>query len=348
MAATDADADALADQLLGMVTDCWRTQAIYAFASLGIADLLADGNRKSVDMAEELGLHPGALEQLLNGSVTLGLAEQTEDDNFRLTSMGRLLSEDEPGSIKYWSMWWGLNLWPLWGSLAESVRTGESARKLLAGTEGFQHIQNNPKSATIFNRGLAEVTRMAARSIVRAFDFGKFDCILDVGGGHGQLLGEVLLRCPNARGVLLELPHAIAGAQAYLSAVGVESRVECIAGDFFEQIPAGEAIVLKSVLHDWKDEDALRILACCREAMKPDSTLLLIERLMPESLTTSRDHQVLARGDLTMLIAHGAGERSEKEFKDLLAKSGLSLQETVPTSSGFSLLVSHLDHSFAL
>jgi orsellinic acid C2-O-methyltransferase len=346
-ATEDLSSDLMAERLLSMVSDCWRSQAIHAFAALGLAEALSAQPQDATSLASRVEVSQGALEQLLNASVSLGLVLKETDGKFHLTDLGTLLSEDSPHSIKNWTMWWGQALWPLWGSLTESVRTGESARKLLFGTTGFEHIQQDPVSAAIFNKGLAEVTRMAAKSILRAFDFSQFSHVMDVGGGHGQLLSMILQKVPDARGVLFDLPHAIDGAREHLARSGVSGRVECVAGDFFVFVPTGaDGLILKSVIHDWKDEDAVRILESCRRALEPGAKLLLIERIMPSSLEATPAHQTIARGDLTMLIAHGARERSEEEYRGLIAKSGLVLEEIVPTDSGFSVLVMHSDPMF--
>src|SRR5881392_2408822 len=105
-----------------------------------------------------------------------------------MTPMGSLLATDVPGSLRSWSIWWGMHLWPVWGNLLHSVRTGQSARAHLTGTPGFAHLEHDPAAAEVFNQALVELTRLACASIVRAYDFSGLKQIVDVGGGYGELL----------------------------------------------------------------------------------------------------------------------------------------------------------------
>jgi orsellinic acid C2-O-methyltransferase len=330
----------LAQRLLDVVHDSWKSQAIHAFAQLSLADQLADGPKDTATLARATESDEASLYRLLRASSTLGLVVQEPDGKFGLTEMGTLLCDDSPNSVRNWTLWWGHALWPVWGNLTYSVQTGESARKLLTGTKGFAHIENDPNGAHIFNRGLAELTRIVAQSVVRAFDFRSFNTIMDLGGGYGELIATILEACPESKGILVDMPHSIEGAKAHLSDAGLAGRSTCIAGDFFENIPSdADAVLLKSVIHDWNDEDALRILSVCRRDMRPDAKLFVIERIMPAKLGLTKEHQILARADLSMLVIHAARERSEEDMRRILSSAGFQLSSIFPTDSGFSILV---------
>src|SRR5690606_19746260 len=237
---------------------------------------------------------------------------------YEITPLGRLLAADSPGSLRAVAALWADRQQPLWHRLADSVRIGRGARTLLGGGGGFAHLEQDAEYAATFNEAMVALTRLAAPEIARAYDFaGKR--VVDVGGGYGELLAAILEAHPTARGVLLDRPHAIAAAPRHFEARGLGERCELVAGDFFTSVPVGgDVYVLKSVIHDWDDDDALAILSACRAAMTADARLVLIERVMPERLAPTEEHRALARSDLNMLVMLGARERTEAELGGLL------------------------------
>ncbi len=331
--------ESLSQELLALVTSSWVSQALYVTAELGLADHLARGPMSSEALALVTHCHEPSLRRLLRALVTLEVVSEPEVGTFELGRLGRLLERDAPNSLAAWTRWWGGNLWPVFGRLLDCVRTGESGRAIAYGSRGFAHLERDPEAAAIFNRALAELTRLHAATLVEHYDFSPFASIVDVGGGYGELLATILARHTTARGVLFDRPHALAGAREHLSAAGVVERCEFVSGDFFDSLPGGaDAYVLKSVLHDWDDERALRLLEVCRRALPERGRLLIVEPVMPERLAPGAAHRQLARSDLTMLVAHGASERTEAAYRSLLSRAGFSLERVVPAGPTFSVL----------
>jgi ubiquinone/menaquinone biosynthesis C-methylase UbiE len=326
-------------ELLTLITSSWVSQALYVTAELGLADHLAAGPRSSEALAELASCHEPSLRRLLRALVTLEVVSEPEVGTFELAPLGRLLERDAPDSLAAWARWWGGNLWPVFGHLLDCVRTGESGRAIAYGSRGFAHLERDPEAAAIFNRALAELTRLHAANVVEHYDFSPFRSIVDVGGGYGELLATILARHPTARGILFDRPHSLSGAREHLRAAGVAERCEFVSGDFFDSVPAGaDAYVYKSVLHDWDDDHALRLLEGCRRALPERGRLLIVEPVMPERLAPGPVHRQLVRSDLTMLVAHGASERTETEYRRLLARAGFSLERVVPAGPTFSVL----------
>jgi hypothetical protein len=333
--------DPLADatRLLAIVNSSWMSQATRVAAELGLADLLADGPRSAAELAGATGTHAPALHRLLRALVTIDVCREQDDGTFALTPMGRLLGTEVEGSVRSWAIYWGRDLWGEWGHLLESVTTGRSGREIASGSPHFDPLRDDPERAAVFNAAMAELTRLATRGIVAGYEFSGFSRIVDVGGGYGELLAAVLAANPDAGGVLFDLPHAIAKAGPHLEKCGVADRCELVTGSFFEEIPAGaDAYLLKSVLHDWDDEGSQAILATCRRAMTHSARLLVIERLMPERMEPVEPHRALARTDLHMLVAHAAQERTETQFRELLAAAGLTTTSVATTPTGFSVI----------
>jgi hypothetical protein len=200
-------------------------------------------------------------------------------------------------------------------------------------------LERNPSAASTFNTGQVQRTRLVAREVARHYDFSGINTIVDVGGGHGGLLATVLRANPGVRGVLVDRPHAIAGARALVEQAGVADRCDLLQGDFFESLPAGADIyLLKNIIHDWDDERASRILRNCHDAMPDSGRLLLVELVLPDCLDASASHRAIVHDDLAMMLGPGGRERNEHEFRKLLQCSGFALVGIKPIGMEFSIL----------
>jgi SAM-dependent methyltransferase len=299
-----------------LLTGNWTTQAICVAAELGLADRLAQGGLTSKELAALTGTHEPSLRRLLRALIVLDVLRPGSGETFELAPIGSMLRSDSPDSMRSWVMWWGRSLVPAWGKLRHSIETGASARAVLTGTDGFEHLAHDAENAALFYRATTELTRLSAPDVLSAFDFSSVGRIVDVGGGYGELLVWILRSNLAATGVLVELAQAISGARDHLAAAGVLERCEVLEGDFFAELPGGADIyLLANVLHNWTDERAARILAVIRAAMGDDGRLLVIEQLIAEPGEVTRG---LVFSDLTMLVAHGAGERTREELTVLL------------------------------
>lgn len=337
--AVDTSEDrAHARELLHLINGSWIAQACYVTARLGIADLLAAGPRSARDLAAATSVDAPALQRLLSALGSIAICRQLEDGRFELTALGSVLRSDAPCSMRAWTLHWGGQSWGEWGNLLYSVTTGRSARALITGTPGFAHLDKDPEAAAIFNQAMVDLTRLFTGEIAQAYDFsGKR--VMDVGGGSGELLAQILIAHPTASGVLLDMPHAVASARDNLGSRGLEGRCEFVSGDFFQSVPSGaDVYVLKSVIHDWPDERAVAILRSCHEAARPGNRLLVIERLMPARLHPGADHEELARCDLHMLVALGAQERTLEQLQALLRAAGFARPQPVESHSELQII----------
>jgi orsellinic acid C2-O-methyltransferase len=337
-----ANDTAHARRLLDLINGNWVTQACYVAARLEIADHLAAGPRTAEDLAAVVGADAPALRRLLSALGSIDVCRQRDDGAFEMTAMGALLASSAPCSMRAWALQWGGEAWQVWANLLHSVRTGQSARALMTGGSGFGHLERDPEAARIFNQAMVDLTRLAALDIARAYDFSGLR-VMDVGGGYGELLAQILSAHPTAQGVLFDMPHAISHAREHLAGRGIDGRCEFVSGDFFLSVPAGaDVYMLKTVIHDWPDAKARDILSTCRGAMAAGTRLLIIERLMPERLEPSAENRGLARVDLHMLVALGAQERTLAEMLALLKSAGLSNVRRIPTQSEFQILEAQL------
>jgi hypothetical protein len=314
-------------------------QAAYVAAELRLADHLAAGPMQVNELARATDCHPPSLHRLLRALVTLEICTEQRDGAFALGRYGSSVRSDSADSLQSRLLWFGRNQWAVWGQLLQTVRTGESARKRMTGSDGFKLLELDPSAASTFNMAMVQRSRLVAKEVAQHYDFSGVRTIVDVGGGHGALLETVLRANPGVHGVLVDRPHAIAGAPALLEQAGVADRCELVPGDFFDALPAGaDVYLLKNIIHDWDDERASRILRNCHVAMPDGARLLLIEHVLPARLDASAYHRAIVHDDLAMMLGPGGKERNEYEFRELLRCSGFALAGVKPIGLGYSIL----------
>ncbi len=334
-----AEQRAAARQLVELIGGNWATQAIGVAARLGLADQVAAGVTRVDALARACDCDASALYRLLRGLAALGVLKLDGDGRCSLTAAGELLRRDAPLGLNAHAQWWSQQAWAVWSDLMGSVRTGRSMRQRERGQKGFDHLDADAESAHLFHRSMVELTRLVAVDLARSPALPDAGVVMDLGGGHGELLAEVLRARPRLRGVLFDLDHAAAGAQTHLCEAGVTERVTVTAGDFFAALPGPvDVVLLKSVLHDWNDDDAVRILQRARDALAPDGRVLVIERVMPGRVEDLPEHRTTARSDLNMLVGLGGRERTVEDYDALLRSAGLSRRRTLPAAAAFSVI----------
>jgi hypothetical protein len=321
-----------------MINGFLLSQALHAFTVLGFADLIGDGRRPAADLAAAVNAEPAATNRLLRALAAAGVLDEDEHGGFALTPLGAGLREDAPGSLAGWTALVGSeNYWANWGGLTNSVRTGKTGWRLRLDVDAWEYRAQHAEESRRFDRGMVSMTSAFADSVAKDYDFSRFGTIVDVGGGRGTLIAQVLRRNSAAHGVLFDQPHVVEGAPPLLKAHGVLDRCQVVGGSFFESVPeGGDAYILKSVLHDWYDNEATRILETVHAAMRPSAVLLLVERV----LEPPNQGLPAKLSDLNMLVNPGGIERTRGEWDRLLATGGFRLVGVHPTRGMFSVLES--------
>jgi orsellinic acid C2-O-methyltransferase len=326
-------------RLLALIEASWTTQAIRAACLLELPLHLSAGTHDLATLAATTSSDAAALRRLLRALATIGVCREEGSDRFSLAPTGALLCGDHPQSLRDWALQVSGPQWQRLGELAESVRSGQSWHQRHQGRGSYDALADDPDNAAVFHRAMVELTRCVGADVLLAVDLSGAQRVVDVGGGSGELLAAVLAAHPAARGVLFDQDHALAHALPVLHRVGVAARCECVAGSFFDGVPAeGDVYLLKSVLHNWDDARCTAILRRCREAMAARARLLLIERLVPERAGASAKDRALARSDLTMLVGPGGRERTQREFMELLEAAGLAVVQVHATRGAMSVI----------
>ena len=312
---------------------------ISAAAQLEIPERLAAGPKDVSTLAKEAGAHAPSLHRLLRALETLGLCTVVEGGAYALTDTGHLLRADPPESLRGRALHTGDMLWKQLGDLCDQVKTGGRTKAFPTGSEGFEALRTDPVRLHKFQTNMAEGSRRAAQAAMQVYDFTPFAKVLDLGGGYGGVLTELLRANPHQIGAVCDLAYLEPGALDYLSSAGVGKRGSFVQGDFFASVPDGyDLYLMKFILHDWDDQHVLRILKHVRKSVGGPSQLIVIEQIIPDLLTTSVTDQDVIRADLVMMSV-GGKERTEAEYRSLFADSGWNLSRIVPTRTMFSLIV---------
>lgn len=312
-------------------------QSLCAVASLGVADCLENGWRSASDLARQLNVNQDALYRVLRLLASQGIFEENADHSFRNTEISNYLRSGFPGSLRALLMFWGSDYsYASLGQMLRTVETGKPAPILLSGNDSFEQLRRDPKQARLFDDAMTTMSGMIAPAVAAAYNFSAWESLMDIGGGNGLLLSEILRAHPSLRGVLADQEHVLERARERGFLAGdLAPRTSMQPCNFFESVPSGcKAYLMKSVIHDWDDEQSRVILSNCRKAVPSDGALLLVELALGEANSPSFGKFL----DIAMLSLTGGRERTEAEYATLLSSSGFRLNRVVPVNPNFCIL----------
>jgi hypothetical protein len=318
--------------LFQMVGGLIQSRMLWAIAHLSVADTFEES--ATIDeIAAATDTHAPMLARVLDAACSVGIFARDDAGHYHQTDLSRALRSDHPASMRVVidSIFGGVH-YDAWGAIVEGLRAGKTPFDLHFGTHSFDYYGRHPEIAEDFSKAMSASTRVMESALLAAYDFGDFELAVDVGGSRGTLIGAVLARHPDARGILFDRPEVIDAVSAELEG----TRITGVGGSFFESVPAGgDLYLLKFILHDWSDADCDRILAKVREAIRPGGRLCIADAVMPERPEGPDPRYMM---DLNMLAITGGRERSASEFHALLGRNGFEIRQIVPTESNLSLI----------
>jgi hypothetical protein len=312
--------------------DLWGyivTQALGVVADLGVADAIGDASAVTIDeLAAAVGAERGALYRTMRALASLGYFTETAPRTFGHSPLSLLLREGAPASLRHIARWNASEPFRAWSDFGAVVRSGSPAFGRVFGAQLFDYLSEHDERRETFNAGMAGLA--AARlEVLLAEDWSDVRSLVDVGGGRGVLVSAMLARYPEMHGIVFDLPAAADEATQYLSGCDVEGRWEIRSGDFFAGVPGGaDLYVLSQVLHDWSDDECRRILHACRAAIPQHGRLVLLEGVVPPGDEPSYTKLL----DLQMLVMLTGRERTEAEWRALLAAGGFTLRRVLSRS----------------
>ncbi|WP_170316338.1 methyltransferase [Streptomyces spectabilis] len=329
--------------MFALLMGCYASQCIAVAADLRISDYLHEAPQRPSDLAQHTQCDARAMHRLLRALAGIGVFNERDDGSFELTPTGELLRSDVPGSLQSIARLIGSELqWPTLGNLSHTVRTGEPAFEHVFGMSMWEYLATNADARALFQSSMSAFSTAEVRAILDNYDFSDAITVVDVAGGQGTLLAAIVDKYPHVEGILFEQPEVTREARDQFVANGLGHRCRAIAGDMFSTIPTGaDCYIMKSVLHDWDDERATRLLRICRDAMVDRARLLIITRVV----RPANEPDLSKFQDLNMLINLNGAERTADEFRELLGHADLQLHEIIATPSPLSILVCTPDTS---
>ena len=316
----------LREQILGFR----NTQLIAVAAKLNIAEHLKNGAKDSKALSSVVDADPIALYRMMRALSSLGVFKENSDRTFSNNEASELLMDSTSGSMRNIAILYGEPwLWSAYGSLMNSIKTGKAAFEHVHGKGMYTFFETDSDAATIFKKAMSAFSDIESNALINAYDFSSKNIVVDIGGGEGTLVDSLIKAYPNLSGIVFDL-LAIDNTDN-----SSEKKISYVRGDFFNEVPKdGDIYLLKSVLHNWDDDSCIRILKNCRTAMHSRSSLLVIERVIPE-IGTKSDSKLF---DINMLVMVGGQERTEDQYRRILRDAGFTLMRVIPTQSSMSIV----------
>jgi hypothetical protein len=309
--------------------------AVSCLAQLGIPDLIENAPKSAEELASQIGADPQALYRLMRATASVGVLSEGSDGKFSQTPMSTVLRSDATPSLRSLAImggreWHGRG----WSHLEYCVRTGKQALEQIYGAPIFEYLKQNPAEGQIFNDAMTQYSMIDSPAVADAYNFDGIRSIVDVAGGHGLLLATILKRNPQMRRTLYEVQHVLEGARNG-PLKPVMERCTLASGDMFSSVPAGaDAYIMKHIIHDWPDDRCVQILKACRKSVNPGGKLLVVDNVIHPGNDFSPGKFL----DLQMLIFPSGCERTEKQFRALLAAAGWQLSRIIPTAAAESIV----------
>ena len=323
-------------QLMQMAMGFMISDLLGTAVKLKLADYLADGPKTAEELAGPTGTHAPTLYRFLRTLSAHGLFAEDGERRFALTALSGPLRTGVPGSVMTSvKMITGDYFKRPFGSLMYSVQTGKTSFEKEFGANIFEYLSTRPEDGSMFSDLMVGFHGPETAAVADAYDFSGVGTIADVGGATGNMLTTILAKNPAMTGLIYDLPHNEADALALVGSRGMSDRVKFEAGNFFESVPAGyDAYLMSHIIHDWSEEQCLTILGNCRRAMGPKSRLLIVEFVLPPGNVFHPGKMT----DMIMLTVPGGEERTEQQYRELLAKAGFRLERVVGTASAASVV----------
>jgi len=289
-----------------------------------------------------VGADTAALHRLLYALASIGLVTTSAPDQFALTPVGACLRIDARHGLRSWVLMESAEYYQTaWDHLLTSVRSGAPAFEGAVGQSFYDYLDRHPVDGANFSQTMGEVTAVVVDAVLAAYDFASVERIVDVGGGYGKLLMSLLQRYPTMRGLLLDTPTVIARARPRIQATGVADRCELVGGDFFADLPAGgDLYLLSRILMDHDDEGSVRLLRNCHRAMAGRGRVHIIQIVLPSSEADAAHHLLFdgAMSNLNMFVLGLGAERTEEQYRALLARAGFTVTQITPTRALMSII----------
>ena len=316
--------------LIQLATGYIMSTALHIATTLRVPDRLASGPRSAAELAKETGAKEDAVYRILRTLVSVGVFEEVAPREFANNASSEILRSGRPGM--YDMVLWMADPFHLrvYADAMHTVMTGQPAAEKTVGMKVFEYFPTDPDLSERFNNAMTALSAVVIDAALEAYDFGGIGTLVDIAGGHGQVLTSILQKYPSMRGVLTDLPHVLAGAERRIRELGLGDRIRTEPIDFFAAVPAGgDAYIMKHIIHDWDDPEALTILRNIRKVIPAKGRVMLLESVLAPGNQPDFGKAI----DIEMMLMPGGRERTEVEFRSLFERAGFRLTQIVPTAA---------------
>ena len=331
MATPEKTAAELWYKLDTLIWSCVISQAVHVALELGVPATLKAGPKSVAEVAAATDSDPWTLEAILHALAAFEVLEVDREERFRLTKVGALLLDPSKGLIGEAGAFFE-TIYRAQSGLIDMAKTGETAFNAVFGIGFYEYLARNPRAGSFFNEQMLRNGPVRYASISTIYDFSKVSRVVDVGGGQGALILELLRQQPHLKAVLFDSPQVLKGVVARLEQAGVAGRVEVIAGNFLESVPAGgDLYFLAAVVSNLVKREAQRLLTNCRAAMNSKARLLILESVRDFGKKLPKWASLV---ELGIMAQRGGRTRTEPQLRELLHSSGFRLSEIRRYASG--------------
>jgi hypothetical protein len=323
-------------EIFRIIGSYWLSRAVYLASRLKLADAVGDQPVSIAKIADSTGTKLEDLRRLMRALTAHGFFRDEGNETFRQTPLSETLRSDRPGSMRAFAeAELGHDHYDSWRNVESCLRDGGTAFERLYGVPIWRYYAEHPETNALFGEAITNLTAIANAGVLSGYQFAPFQRAVDVGGGHGSFLSAILDHHPEAKAVLFDLPSVVADAAKAEFVTRHHAQLELTGGDFFDAVPAGgDLYLLKFILHDWDDTRSGVILNNIRRAIDRNGRLIVVEIVLPPM----NEPHIGPLIDLNMMVMTGGAERTEAEYRDLLAKSGFRMGRVLATHSPFSVI----------
>lgn len=321
------------EKVMQLITANWINKPLYIVTKLGIPDILSEAPRTAGAIAEITKSYTPFLYRIMRVLASMGFFYESETNVFSITPLGKILQKDkmQPIVLMFLSEWHN----QAFEKLYHSVQTGDIAFDAAFGKPSFEWFRENPEEADVFNNANRIKAIASHTEITRVYDFNSFNTLVDIGGGYGGLLFFILKAYTQIKGAVADLLYMKETVSQQIIDNDISERCDFIDCNFFEKVPENfDCYLLSNILHDWDDNKCAEILYNCYQSMPAKAVLLIIESIVPGKNEFSMTKLL----DIEVLVMGGGKERTEREYLDLLDKSGFTLNRILNTSNELSIL----------
>jgi hypothetical protein len=313
----------------------YNTQCLYTVSKLRIAEHLKTGSKSITELASLEHCDENQLYRIMRFLSAKGLFDELNDQIFSLNEESNYLLSSTSGNLKNFIDLHALYFYQAATKIFESMSAKSTPFEIKFGKPAWKLFEERPDVGQIYNVAMQEVSEYYGKLAIKKYDFSLYKTIVDVGGGLGSFLVNILRSNASANGINFDLPSLQDDAERYFIQEGMSLRCQYIAGNFFETIPAtGDLYIFKAIFHGKTDEQALRILHNTKRVLPTHAKLLLIERMI-----THDDNFIDGcLNDINMLNITNGCVRTLEEYKELFKVSGFSISQIEPLEDALQMI----------